>query len=213
MKHLSLLCIFALLFVVVLSAAVFTAAQDESPASDTNSKQKKAIDAGEVANPNNKDKPIKIKKPSRRSLFAACRSEILANDCMSAAKKKEDGTGAGRRYALRATLECLETNADKIKESSCKSWLTARKRCQEDTTSNDVCPKDAAAGSDDKQNPFLDDTTKCLLNADIKKLSKDCRESEYFRSLTFQRFWRARRDKNIRMNNKDNNNGAPAASN
>jgi hypothetical protein len=169
-----------------------------------------------------KDKLIKkvMKRPAKRSLFAACRSEITAFECLS--KKKPDGTAAGRKEALKTTIECLEQKVDKMKDSgTCRLWLNARSKCSADTKAvDDVCPQvqkelASAAGSNAEGGfgliNFMDDVTRCLLHADIEKLSKECRESEYFRALSFQRMWRMRRDKNVRMTNKIQKGGAAAS--
>lgn len=152
-----------------------------------------------------------MKRPARRSLFAACRSEIKTYECLvnkkaSKVEKKQNeakmNSAAGRREAMRATLDCLDENQEKIGTSSaCGKWIKSRSTCIADTKKDNVCPtvndqKDPQ--NDDDYNMYMDTATKCLLHSDVKKLSRDCVESEYYRALNFQRFWRARRDRNVK---------------
>lgn len=224
----ALLAVLAIILSVIVasssSSSVVVSAADDGLAAAVGAANKKKSSASAGADDDAKDakdvakakeamtKKI-MRRPGRRSLFAACRSEITQFECLSA-KKKADGTAAGRREALKSTIECLDQKSDKMKDSgSCKHWLTARAKCAADTKAvDDICPavqKELAAASaagetnnDLGQANWMDDVTRCLMHADIEKLSKECRESEYFRALSFQRMWRARRDKNIRLNNK-----------
>ena len=192
MRVVSLLCVAAAFVCVV--AALCAAAEEEAGSGGA-----AAAAAAAGATPLT-TKAAKLKKPSRRSLFQACRSDIVSNNCL-AAKSATDGTGAGRRRALKGTLRCLEENADKIRDSTCKAWLDARRACERDVTEGNLCAaKDDSAKESWISRSILDDTTKCLLGAEPSKLSKECAASEYYRSLTYQRMWRARRDKNIQAN-------------
>lgn len=220
---------FAFLFTVTLLSLLSTfgvaAADDAADGSPAAVVAPVAAKDGETKAP--KDK---IKKPHRRSLFQACRSDIMAHDCLSQAKKANDGTGAGRRAAISGTLACLNDNIEKIKDKTCKEWLGARKTCADETTA--LCPDDSNNGEDAENKPRpgsrrapIDKVTKCLMKVDPLKLSAECRQSDYFRSLVFQKMWRANRDKRIKGNfevakkkdvgadggNNNNNNGGASA--
>lgn len=207
----TLLVVATLFFATESVAAAAAAAADDAAAP--------AADAAGVGAGGSTKAP-KLRRPHRRSLFQACRSDILQTDCMAEAKKANDGTGAGRRAAITGTLDCLNRNIEKVKDKTCKEWLLARSACEKDA--KDICnlddsaaakkqPDDAAAGGDDNEagarmkpprmaGPAMDPVTRCLMKADAAKLGEQCKNSDYYRSLVFQRMWRANRDKRIRAN-------------
>lgn len=215
-------CAFLLLAAVVCVTAAVVAASSEQ-------QQRVAIPLSSphfvTPRPNSK-----IPRARHRSLFGACRRDIVSHDCLNYAR--QDGTAAGRRHAVEATVECLLRKQDKLQDVDCLRWILARERCLADAKRESACdmqwklqeqheqeqevPPPAQNGEDDPNNnprppppqrsasrakrksAIFDSLTACLLSVDERRLSHECRSSDYFTSLSFQRRWRDARDANVK---------------